>query len=177
MRFFFKVFRGEVPVDEPAYDSLQIALPRILVVEIIGVLPDIQREKAVNARAHRRGGIAGRLDGKPAAPGHQPDPAGTELALARLDQPGDQRVGAAEVARDEAGQASGWRTGFRRQAAPLEIVIPDLRRVVEDLLLLRVGRFGGRRHDLLQRHVGIGRARHQRVEGVDIGLVMLAVME
>jgi len=44
---------------------------------------------------------------------------------------------------------------FRRQALPIEIVIPHLTGIVEDFLLVFVDRLDGSSHDVLELHVGI----------------------
>jgi hypothetical protein len=58
---------------------------------------------------------------------------------------------------------------------PIEVVVPGLARIVEDRLVRVV--LGGLPDDLLQRHRLVGRAGDQLVQLVDIGLVMLAVVE
>src|SRR5207245_7985952 len=66
-------------------------------------------------------------------------------------------------------------TALGPETAPVETVIPVLRRVVVNGAALRDA--VGRGDDRLELHVGIGRARHGLVEIVDVGLVMLAVVD
>ena len=141
------------------------------------MLPDIDGEKAVDPFGHRRHRIGGLDHRQLAGFGDQPGPAGAELGLAGFRKLGDQFCGRTEIAGDGAGQFCGRLGLGGRQAAPVEIVIPHLAGIVEDLLFLIVARFRGRLNDLLQFHVGEFGFFHQRIERVHIGLVMLVVMK
>jgi hypothetical protein len=58
---------------------------------------------------------------------------------------------------------------------PIEIVIPRLRGIVEYLLGFFV--LGRLLDDVLERHLGVRRALDQLVQLVDVGFMMLAVVE
>src|ERR1700759_3853309 len=96
--FLAEIFRCELPVEELVQNSFEIFRPRILVVEIVGVLPNIDGEQAVRARRHRVLGIARLLDRELAALGHKPGPAGAELILAGGRELFNEGRGIAEVA-------------------------------------------------------------------------------
>jgi hypothetical protein len=61
------------------------------------------------------------------------------------------------------------------QTAPIERMVPGLCRIVEDRSVLGFARRG--KHDLLERQVSIWRAGNELVQGVDISLVVLTVVE
>jgi len=80
--FFLQIFRGEFPVQQLAQHRFQVFGPRILVVEIIGVLPDIDGEQAIDALRHRGRRIGGFFHRELAVFRDQPGPARAELFLA-----------------------------------------------------------------------------------------------
>ena len=87
----------------------------------------------------------------------------------------EQRIGAAELVLDHRGQLALWLLPLRRgQALPEEAVIPVLGGIVEELF---VALLLGVPDHLGQRRIGKAGLAEQLVDLVDIGLVMLAVME
>ena len=93
-----------------------------------------------------------------------------EILLERLD--------AAEIAVDPFGEAAlRLATAVRAERLPQKIMVPDLRGVVENLFVGGIVLAMHLEDQLLEvhlRHVG---ALGQRVELIDIGLVMLAVVK
>ena len=175
MFFLGKILGGEVPIQQLRQHGLQVAGPLVLIVEVIGVLPDIDGEQAIDALGHRAFGVRRAHDRKLAAGRHQPGPARSELRLAGLGERLAQFRHRAEVAFDGVGQIALRRGGFGRQAAPVEIVVPHLAGVVEDLL---GGGVGGRLvDDLFQLQRRVWRAFHQPVQRIHIGLVMLVIVK
>src|ERR1700719_3662580 len=73
------VFAGVVPIHEIVDKSLEIVGPAIPVIDVIGVLPDIDRQNRRCPLEQRIFGISRLRDGNLAILDHKPSPAGTEL--------------------------------------------------------------------------------------------------
>jgi hypothetical protein len=158
------------------HEGLDVFRPRIAEVDVIGMLPDVDGEQRLEAAGDRRIGVAGLDHRQLAVVQHQPGPAGAELCGRRILEGGQELVVAAEVAcqlaRDGAGRLA---AAARLHAVPVERVVPYLRGIVEDAGLGGIARRG--LDDLFQRHACHRRVGHHPVQVVDIGLVVLAVME
>ena len=158
------------PVDDLP-DLFQVLDPRVAVVNVVGVLPDIDGEQGLLAGGHGGAGVGGvhQLDG---AVGilHQPGPAGAEIGGGGLGELLLELLEGAELGIDGRGQGTGGGTAaIGAQAVPVEGVVPDLGGVVEDPA-------GGLHDDVLEGHgleLGPG---DQVVEIGDVGLVVLAVV-
>src|SRR5437867_1206766 len=99
----------------------------------------------------------------------QPRPAAAELVGGRLGELLGELVVAAEIAFHPAQhRARGTRT-LRRERMPVEIVVPGLRGVVEELSL-------GCAHDVLERVAPHVLLRQELIHRIDVFLVVLAVM-
>jgi hypothetical protein len=136
------------------------------------VFPHVAGQQRRLAGGERAAGIAG-ADHFKAAGGvlDQPAPAGAEGADGGLAELFLECVERAEGLVD--GRRQGARrlaASVRREAIPIEGVVPDLRRVVEDAAARLA-------HDVLERQVLEFGARDELVQVVDVGLVMLAVVE
>ena len=180
-----EVLVDEVPVDELVEERLHPDGTQVLVVEVVGVLPHVHHEERRDAGGRRHLGVGRAHDLELAVVRDQPGPAGAEPADGRglevLDELVAGEVGlllvpAAERGGDLLGDGARRRAAAARlHAVPEEGVVPHLRRVVEHRLLVRLAGHG---HDhvleALVREVG---AVHQLVQGVDVGLVVLAVVE
>src|SRR5690606_29899336 len=123
-------------------------------------------------------GIGGLAQGQLAALQAEPAPAGTELRDAGLGEVGLELVVVAEGILDHVGDAAGrLAAAIRLQALPVEVMVPDLGGIVEDRLLGRLAAAGGRLDDLLERAVLQRIILEQLVQRVEIGGVVLAIVE
>src|SRR6185436_19370497 len=101
----------------------------------------------------------------------QPRPARAELPGGGLAELGLEVAEAAKRLVDRGGDRAGRvAAALGRHRVPEERVIPDLRGVVEDLLLARLAL--RRLHDLFVRHALVLGARRELVEVVDVRLVV-----
>src|SRR5690606_25307475 len=170
-----EVLARELPVQALPDDGFQEVRTPVLVVEVIGVLPHVDRQEALLAVRHRRIRIRGRLDRELTAVRDEPRPAAAELSGRGLDELLLELLHAAEALGDLVRQCLARLRPLRCEAVPEERVVPDLARVVEDALLGRIVLDGA--NDLLERHVGHVGARDETVQVVDIGRMMLAVVK
>ena len=162
---------GEVPVDQLVEEGLDELRAQVAVVDVVGVLPHVDRQQRLVGGGQRRAGGAG-VDDVDAAVGllHQPGPARAEVADRRLDEGLLEGGVAAPLGLDRRGQrALGLAAAAGLHAVPEEGVVPDLRGVVVDAA-------AGLPDDVLQRHrLELG-ALLQVVEVHDVGVVVLAVV-
>src|ERR1700736_613383 len=79
-------FRDIVPIHEIVDKGLEIIGPAIAVIDVIGVLPDIDRQNRRCPLEQRIFGISRLRDGNLAFLDHKPSPAGAKLCRAGLDQ-------------------------------------------------------------------------------------------
>src|SRR5665213_4316748 len=171
-----EIFRREIPVDELVDHGVDVIGAAVLVIEVVGMFPYVDRQQCRLPLAERILGVRGFHELQLAAFGDQPSPSRAELGDAGLCKIGLELVVAAEIAVDHLRDlAGGPAARARLQAIPVERVVPHLRGVVEDAGL--VGLAGGVLDDLLERGALEFGARDQFVEVVDVGLVMLAVVE
>ena len=137
------------------------------------MLPHIHSQQGNNALVgKRRGRVAGVDDSHTAIRAlHQPGPAGAEIVdgtVGKLLLESGER--AERLVNSRSHGSAGVAATVRAQAVPVEGVVPDLGRVVEDAAL------GGGDH-LFQCLVGKVGALDKTVQFVDIGLVVLAVVK
>ena len=167
-----EVLLSELPVHEAVKERIDELRTGVAVVDVVGVLPDVQREKRLLIARERRAGVA-RVDDGQRAVGilHEPRPAGTEVARS------GGRKGLAEgvigtpdcIDRLKKG-AFGHAAALRLEALPEERVVEDLGRIVE-----HAARGGA--DDFLKGLAFEVRAGDQAVQIVDVGLMMLAPVE
>src|SRR5690606_30663083 len=170
----FAAFPREPPVEALTDDRLQEVGPAILVVEIIGMLPNVARQEALPAVRHRRIRVRRRLDRELAAVEREPCPPAAELRRCRLDELLLELSHAAESLVDLLGEGLARLRAARREGVPEERVIPHLAGVVEDALLVRL--VLDLANNLLERHVRHVRAGHETVQIVHVRGMVLAVM-
>ena len=116
-------------------DGLGVRRALVLPVEVVRVLPDVDDEKRLDAGgSERRVGVRRRFDGELYVLRDEPCPAAAEA----LDS-GVRKRGPARVERSERRVDRGLERdrrfaalSFRRERFPVEVVVPRLRRVVED---------------------------------------------
>src|SRR6478735_6406479 len=127
-----QVLVDEVPVDEVVEDDVDELRSSVAVVDVVGVLPDVDRPERLLTVLEGKVGV-GRLGHlELAAVVDQPSPAGAELGDAGLRDLGAELVVGAEVCGDAIGdRTGGGAAAVRGEAVPEEGVVPDLRRVVE----------------------------------------------
>ncbi len=145
----------------------------VLVVEVVGVLPDVEGQDGTEAAGDGVAG-AGLLgdDEGAVGDGPEPDPAGAEQPGAFGDEVVLEGVEAAPLLHDLL-QESGVLGRLGAAGAELreiQVVIQDLSGVVEDGAV-------GLADNLLERHALVGRARQQFIQIIDIALQVLAVVE
>ena len=157
----------------------------VLVVEVVGVFPDVEGEEGAEAVGDGVIGAGVLADGQGAGGvGLEPDPAGAEEADALGDELFPEGVEGAPLGFDLGLQGAGrgrfpvkpGMTGkvkpgmTRAELGEVEVVVQDLAGVVEDGA-------GGLGHNLLQGHrLELG-AGDEFVEVVHVGLQVLAVVE
>jgi hypothetical protein len=173
MRSGDEVLLGELPVDG-APEGVDEGGAVVLVVDVVGVLPDVAGEDGLQVVGQRRGGVVGLHDLELArvAVLDEPGPAGAEVADGRRGElllellEGAERGG--DLVVDAAG---GLAAAGGRERLPEEGVVPDLGGEVEDGALL------GHDHllDGLLGELGVGRGGG--VELCDVALVVLVVVE
>ena len=149
----------------------------VLVVEVVGVLPDVEGKDGLEGFVDGVAG-AGLLSDDEGAVcgGGKPDPAGAEEAGAFGDEVVLEGVEGAPLLldlRDEFRVVRLVWSGVigRSELREIEVVVQDLAGIVED------GAGRSLFDDLLKREVLVGRAGEELVEVVHIGLQMLAVVE
>ncbi len=149
----------------------------VLVVEVVGVLPDVEGKDGFEGFGDGVAGAGLLSDDEGAVSGGgKPDPAGAEEAGALGDEVVLEGVEGAPLLldlRDEFGIVRFvWSSVIGRfELREIEVVVQDLAGVVED------GAGRSLFDDLLKREVLVGRAGEELVEVVHIGLQMLAVVE
>src|SRR5688572_11408509 len=167
---------GEVPADEMPDHRVGVVGAPVLVVEVVGVLPHVEREQRDLAVGDRGVGVAGGRDGELAAILHQPSPAAAELAGGGSRERRGKGFITAKIAIDAGGDLSVRVTAAARlQRPPIEGVVPGLRSVVEERAMAVLP--GRLLDDQLKRQVRQAHLLRQCSRLVDIGLVMLAVMQ
>src|SRR5580658_6964220 len=171
-----EVLGDEVPVHEVVEEGLDEVRPPVLVVEIIGVLPDVDGEERGLPLRQRIHGVGRLRHLERAAIEHEPGPAAAELGVRRFLELVAELVDVAEGLLDAEQQVAARAAAAPgAHAVPEEAVVPGLRRIVEDRRLRLVP--GGGADHVLERLAGERRVLHQLVERRHIGLVMLAVVK
>ena len=166
-----QVLGGEVPVRQLP-EGLNVLGPRVAVVDVVGVLPDIAGQQGLVLGRQRRAGVAGRAQFESSVRHlNEPRPAGAEQPESGLGELLLELLEGPEVLLDPLEQRAGrFARGSRAEAVPVESVVPDLGGVVEDLSL-------GGAHDVLEWQILILSAGDDLVQVVDVGLMVLAVVE
>ena len=149
----------------------------VLVVEVVGVFPDVEGEEGAEAVGDGVVGAGVLADGQGAGGiGLEPDPAGAEEADALGDELFLEGFEGAPLGFDLADQGrfvhpfGVQNDRGRAELGEVEVVVQDLAGVVEDGA-------GGLGHNLLQGHrLELG-AGDEFVEVVHVGLQVLAVVE
>ena len=155
-------------------EGLEVRGAAVLVVEVVGVFPDVEGEERGEAVGGGGVGAGVLADGESAGGiGLEPDPAGAEEGGAFRFEVGLEVFEGAPLLPD-AGRQGGFRdgTGGLRgtELREVQVVVQDLAGVVEDGA-------GGLPDDLLERLVLQARAGQELVQVVHIGLQVLAVVE
>jgi hypothetical protein len=170
-----QVARGEIPVGELLEEGRHVVGPPVLIVEVIGVLPHVDGEQRDLAVDDRRVGIAGRADLELVVGEAKPGPAAAELADRRCLEGGGEGGEAAQILLDPISDSPARRATLGQHGMPEKIMVPGLGRIVEQGRLVLLA--GGSPDDRLQALVGELGVGDQLVGLVDIGLVMLAVVD
>src|SRR6185369_1473943 len=132
-----EVLGDEVPVDDVRQDAGRKARPLIAIVDVISVLPHIEREQWDHAFVNDgRVGVVKRSHAQAPAVEDEPGPAIGEVVDRLLLELLDKRVCIPEAVFDQLGElAVGLLAPRWRKALPEEAMIPQLRAVVEQLLV------------------------------------------
>src|SRR5262249_12071553 len=140
----------EFPVCERGEHRCDEVRAPVLIVEIVGVLPDVDAEKRCLSMDEWRVGIRGVHHLEPALIEHEPCPAAAELRGGRALELRDEGIEAAEIDDDARTElAGGLAAAAGLETAPEEAVVPGLRAAIEDP---RPGRVAGHfAQDLLER--------------------------
>ncbi len=144
----------------------------VLVVEVVGVFPDVEGEQGPQAAGDGVAGIGflGDLE-SPIFVGGEPDPAAAEEGDAAGFEFGLEGSEASPLFVNLGGEgAGGCRGAARGELGEIKVVIEDLAGVVEEGA-------GGLADDLGQGQVFEAGAGEQFVEVVDVGLEVFAVVE
>ena len=134
------------------------------------MFPHVDGEQAALAARHRRVGVRSGDDLEAAFLLHQPGPAAAELRRSGVGELSCEALEGAEVVLDAALEQRGGLAALRRKRVPVEIVVPGLRGVVEELARAVA-------HDLLEARARDALLLKQLVHGIDVFLVVLAVMQ
>ncbi len=129
-----QVLGGEVPVEQLVDHRIDVVGTPVLVVEVVGVLPDVDRQQRLLALGERDLGVAGLDDLELAAVEDQPAPAGAELRVTRGRANSFLKLSKPPKSASIIGASlpGGLPPPPGLQAVPVERVVPDLRGVVED---------------------------------------------
>ena len=162
------------PVDEGP-EGGEVGGASVLVVEVVGVLPDVEGEYRLEAVGDGVAGAGLLGDGERAVRrGGEPDPAGAEEPDAFGDEVVLEGVEGAPLFHDLEQEGGLLRGGDRvcrgAELGEIQVVVEDLAGVVEDSAVRLLD-------DFLQGEVLVGAAREEFVQVVDIGLEVLAVVE
>ena len=145
----------------------------VLVVEVVGVLPDVEGEEGLEAAGYGVAGIGLLGDDEGAVGiGGEPDPAGAEEADAFGYELVLEGFEAAPLLYNLLAKRA---LGSKRPSAGTEL--REVHLVVEDLAGIVEEGAGGFRHDLFERQLFQAAAGQQLIQVVHIGLQMLAVVE
>src|SRR5216683_583244 len=151
-----------VPVHDVP-EGVDVLRPPVLVLEVVGVLPDVEAEDRRVATDERRVLVREAVDDQALADGHQPRPAAAEVVLDRLAD-GPARLAAA----------------FAAQDGPPQRVIGVAATVVADRAPVVLGNLAEVAHQVLDRHVlevVVGQLVQRCVQLVDVGLMVLGVVD
>src|ERR671912_623146 len=130
---------GELPVDQVLEPGLDVCRPGVLEVEVVGVLPDVEREQRGLAVLEREVGVLGLEDLEAVVALREPGPTRAEQGLGLVGEGLLEVVDRPErLLERRADVAVGIAAAAGSHAAPEERVVPGLRGVVEH----RTG-FGG----------------------------------
>src|SRR5712691_8399502 len=134
-----QVLGDEFPIHQMVEEGLHEIRPAVLVIEIIGVLPDVAGEQRRLAFGQRVDRVRRRCNLELAAFGNEPAPAAAELTDGRCLELLLELVETAAVAVDRLRYRAGpGAAAVRLHAVPEEGVVPHLRGVVEQARLRAV---------------------------------------
>jgi len=174
-----KVLLGESPVHVAVDEILEEVQAAVLVVEVVGVLPDIDGEDGNNAIDDRAVTVVGADDLELAGVGipDEPDPTRAEVSCTVLDELFNESVIAAEILNDLGVDLEARVTGATRggDRLPVERVVEVLACVVEDALLVSLA--VGCLDDVFKCHGGELGTSHELVEVVDVGSMVLTMVD
>src|SRR5260221_8598343 len=171
-----QVATGEIPVDQMLDDRVGVVGTTILVVEIVGMLPHVDREQRGLPIDKRCVGVCGPGHLECIAVEHQPGPAAAKLP----DGSGAELLGeagvATEVTVDPFGDlANRHAAAGRLQRAPVEGVVPGLGRIVEQGAMAVLP--GGLPQYVLEWPVGQTYLLCQRPDVLHVDPMVLAMMD
>src|SRR5690606_18254512 len=130
-----------VPVDEAVDERLEVLWTGVAVIDVVGVLPDVDAEDRRRAMDQRVLTVRGLRDLELAVLDRQPCPARTELGRTSIDEVGAELVVAAEVAVDcllQRARQAGAAAALLHPLPEVDVVVV-LGSVVEEALVLAVG--------------------------------------
>jgi hypothetical protein len=122
----------EVPVDN-SREVAQVGSAGIAVVDVVGVLPDIDGQQRVVSVGEGVAGVGGIEDGNLLSLLGEPGPSRPEVAQRLRRELLDEVVDAAPLADDQVLQLAGRLSLVGSDAVPVEGVVPVLGSIVEDL--------------------------------------------
>ena len=167
---------GKLPIQKMIDHGIDVIRSAVLIIQIVRVLPDVDGQKGRLAMGHRRIGV-GRLDNlETLFIGHQPGPPASKLTHGRSAEFPLKIVITSKALIDSlADLPLRLSSPARRQAFPIEVVIPCLSGVIEESRL--VGKRCCFLYDLNQMQISKLGAPHQLSRLVHVRFMMLAVME
>src|SRR5437764_5784622 len=122
-----QVLPDKIPVHEMVEKGLDEIGPPVLVIEIVGVLPDIAGQEGRLPERDRVDPVQGVRDLEFTLVGDEPGPAAAELIDRGLLELLLELVHVAEIALEGLREVACWRAAaIRLQAVPEEIVVPYL---------------------------------------------------
>lgn len=128
----------EVPIDDSS-EVLKVGAPGVAVIDVVGMFPDIDSQKRLIATGQWVSSIGSVQDGNVLTLLAEPGPARAEVGESLSWKVLEEVVNAAPLANDDILQLSSELRLVRRDAVPVEGVVPMLGGIVEDLLVLAAG--------------------------------------
>src|SRR6266567_4544705 len=136
-----EILGSEFPVEELVDHGLRVIGAAVLIIEVVRVLPDIDRQEGRLSADERHFGVGGAHDLERIPVNDEPGPSAAEL----LHRGGDEflldGVETAEFRLDPVGERTArLAPALGLERTPVEGVIPGLCRIVEQLALVRLSR-------------------------------------
>src|SRR5437762_1002142 len=171
-----KISCSEFPVEEFIDHRRDVIRALVLIVEIVRMFPDVNRQQRSEPLGQRKLGIGCLNDFERMPVGDEPSPAAAELLFGGLGKLLLECIVTSECGIDLLGERrAGLAATFWLQRVPVKVVIPSLRRAVEEFGLVGLSR--ARHYDLVETLPFEVGPLDELVDLVDIRLMVFAMMK